>query len=191
MLNFFKKIWKPLVKLSWVLAIFVAAYWLTSLVQKSGVVRDIVFDLGYLGVLLLSLVSGFNLLVPIPAASFVPVFVEAGLSIWIIIFFIIVGTSIADSVSYVIGMLGRELAKSWGHKKLFRKLDELRSKHYWAPVVVLFFFAALVPLPNELILVPLGFMGYKIRHVLISYIAGNIIFATVTSFGIIRIFNII
>lgn len=191
MLDLFQKAWKPFFKLSLVLIVFVAAYELTRIVQEGGIVRDVVFDLGYSGVLLVSLVSGFNLLVPIPAVSFVPVFVEAGLNIWMVVFFIIVGTSIADSVAYAIGIIGRKFTKSWGRKKLFRQLDALRGKYYWAPVIFLFFFAAFVPLPNELVLVPLGFIGYKIRHVLISYVAGNIIFATFTSFGIIRIFNII
>ena len=191
MQNLSRKIRKSIIKLLWVAVVFVFMYWLTHLVQDNGVVRNLVLNLGYPGVLLVSLVSGFNLLIPIPAPFFIPVFVEAGLSIWVIIFFIIIGTSIADSISYVIGVVGREFAKSLKRRELFRWLDTLRNKYYWGPIVVLFFFAALVPLPNEIILMPLGFMGYKIRHVLISYVAGNIIFTTLSAFSIVNIFNII
>ena len=182
---------KALIKLLGVLVVFVIAFWLASLVQEEGAARNVIFTLGYPGVLIISIISGFNFFIPIPAVSFVPVFIEAGLNIWPIIFFIVLGTTIADSVAYIIGVTGREFFKSWTNKKLFIKLDVLRKRYYWSPVIVLFFFAAFVPFPNELLLVPLGFMGYKIRHVLIPYVAGNIVFTTLASLGITNLFNIL
>ena len=187
--NFLKEKRKPIIKLAVILIILAAIYFLFIVAQKDDAVRDTLFNLGYPGVFLIALVSGFNLLVPIPAVSFTPIFVEAGLNIWLLIFFIVLGTSIADSIAYAIGRVSRELAGSWIQEKLVKQLDRLKSKYYLGPLIALFLFAALAPLPNELILVPIGLMGYKFRYVFIPYLVGNTIFNTLVAFGITNIFN--
>lgn len=185
-----KLVVKSFIKLVGLFAIFFLAYFLFNLVQENGAVRETISNFGYFGVLIVSLISGFNLLVPIPTVSFVPAFIESGLDIWIVIFFIVIGTSFADSIAYVIGRVGREFTKSMNEKILFRRLTKMKEKYYWSPVIVLFLFATFVPLPNELLLIPLGFMGYKLKHLILPYIAGNTIFTTLTSFGAINIFSI-
>lgn len=185
-----KLVVKSSILLFGLIVIFFIAYLLANLVQENETIKSIIFDFGYIGVFIVSLISGLNLIVPIPVVSFVPAFVGAGLNIWIIIFFIVIGTGIADSASYFIGKIGREFSKSVKQKTLFKYLTNMRDKYYWSPIIILFLFATFVPLPNELLLIPLGFMGYKLKHLIIPYIAGNIIFTTLTSFGVINIFNI-
>lgn len=189
MLNLLKEKRKLFIRLAGILIILVTIYFLIIVAQKDGTVRDTLFNLGYPGVFLIALISGFNLFIPIPAVSFTPIFVEAGLNIWLLILFIVLGTSIADGIAYTIGRVGRELAGSWMREKLVKQLDRLKSKYYLGPLIALFFFAALAPLPNEIILVPLGLMGYKFRYVFIPYLAGNTIFNIFVAFGITNIFN--
>jgi len=187
--NFLKEKRKPIIKLAGILIILAAIYFLFIVAQKDGAVRDALFNLGYPGVFFIALVSGFNLLIPIPAVSFVPIFIEAGLNIWLLILFIVLGTSIADGIAYSIGRVGRELAGSWIREKLVKQLDRLKEKYYSGPLIALFFFAALAPLPNEIILIPLGLMGYKFRYVFIPYLAGNAIFNILIAFGITSVFG--
>lgn len=180
---------KPTIKLIIALAIIVVAFWLAQYIKDSEFARGVVGSYGYIGVFVISFISGLNLIVPVPAFSFVPLFLESGLTIWMIIVVMTIGMAFADSIAYFIGYSGRKLAKTWGTGKTFKHLDVLQHRYYWGPVVILFLYATLVPFPNELILIPLGFLGYKLRHLFLPYFAGNLIFNTFASFGIVNLFN--
>lgn len=184
-----RKIWSPILKLIGIAFILVLAFWFVRLAENSSFIRDIVFDYGYIGIFIVSIISGFNIIVPVPAVSFVPLFLEVGLSFWTIIFVMVAGLTVADLLGYAIGRSGRELASSWNHKKIFRRLDRMKSKHYFAPIVALFFYASLAPFPNEVMVIPLGFLGYRLSHIFIPLLLGNIIFTILASFGVINLFK--
>ena len=185
-----RKIWSPLLKLLGIAFILLLAFWLVRLAENSSMIVDIVFQYGYVGIFVVSVISGFNIVVPVPAVSFVPLFLEAGLSLKAVIATMVLGLTFADLLGYAIGRSGRELASTFHHKKIFRRLDTMRSKHYFAPIIFLFFFASLVPFPNEVLVIPLGFLGYRFIHVFIPLFLGNIIFTIIASFGVINLFKL-
>jgi len=53
------------------LAFFIGALYIGKYESDNSVVRDVVSRYGYLGVFVISFISGFNLAVPVPAISFV------------------------------------------------------------------------------------------------------------------------
>ncbi len=172
------------------LAIFALAFFLAHLARENELVRQTVENLGYLGVLIVSFISGFNLAVPIPAVAFLPLFLEAGLSFWICALIITFGMTVADSLVYAFASFGRRvLFDVWG-RNIRVRLDSLRVKHIFLPLLVLFFFAAFAPLPNEVLLIPMAFFGYKIKNVLPVIFLGNLVFVFLYSAIILGLFSI-
>jgi membrane protein YqaA with SNARE-associated domain len=186
-----RKLWKPMLAVVVVIVLTAVAFWGAKLVGENESIRSLVEGYRYLGIFIISLISGFNLIVPIPAVSFLPLFLEVGLSFVMIILVITVGVTIADFITFILGAFGRKIVESTRAKKIITKLTALKERHRGAPLVLLFFFAAFVPFPNEVLLIPLGFIGYRLAHVLPILFAGNIVFNTLAAIGIINLFAII
>ncbi len=182
---------KFILRFVFVLGLFVFAFWLAKTSQESAWILILVAEYHYFGVFILSFLSGFNTFVPVSVISFVPLFLEVGLSFWITVFVIILGITIADVLGFFLGFMGRDIARNVENVTLVKRLDALRERHYWGPVVVLFFYASLVPLPNELIVIPLGFMKYRLIHILPALLLGNIVFHVAVAYGVVKLFGIL
>jgi membrane protein YqaA with SNARE-associated domain len=180
---------------SYSLKIFVAilvitlAFWLAHLARESSFIQEMVAAYGYLGILVVSFASGFNLLVPIPAVSFLPLYAEAGLSVPVTVTLITIGVTVADSVAYLIGRLGREVAAEIDHNRVVAFFDRIQIKHKTAPLVVIYLFASLAPLPNEILVIPLGLMRFRFSTLFPLLLAGNATFNTLTALGLLHIFD--
>jgi membrane protein YqaA with SNARE-associated domain len=85
---------------------------LTEYVIKNPSSQDLIQDFGVIGLFIISFVAGLNLLVPVPAATFVPVFTAGGMSLPLIISILVVGTMAANLLAYVAGRYGGKYAKS-------------------------------------------------------------------------------
>lgn len=143
---------------------------------------------GFVGVLFISFVAGLNLFLPVPAATFVPVFAAGGMTLPSIIIFLIIGTMAANLFSYVAGRYGGKVVKSH-YPELQQKMIRLyRERSHWLPHFV-FLFTALVPLPDEVFLVPLGMIGVKLRQFIIPLFLGTIFYQTFAAYGIDNIFK--
>lgn len=177
-------------KLLTLVAFIVLAFFLGQIAQESETVRNIVFNYGYAGIFLIALISGFNLVVPIPAISFLPLFIESGLNYWVTIVFITFGMAVADVVVYLLGKAGRKaLTDSYGERILgwFRNIQ---AKYPRLPLFLLFIFASTVPLPNELLVIPLAFLNYRLLQVFPIVLAGNFVFNLLYTQGIFHIWSI-
>lgn len=182
---------KAVLQIIVVAAIVAAALWVGRFAQESDLIKDLVSRYGYGGIFLISVISGFNLAVPIPPVSFLPLFLVSGLNFWLIILIITAGITVADSVAYLLGKTGRLLLLSSTENSFLNRLERLRSHYYWAPLLALFLFVALVPLPNEVIVIPLAFLGYQLTRLLPLLFVGNVIFNTLSALGIINLFKVI
>lgn len=171
--------------------VVILAFSLGKNASESETIRSLVAGYGYFGILVISIVSGINLAVPIPAIAFLPLFLESGLNYWMTIFVISLGMTFGDSIAYLVGRAGRVFVESNIQKKIGKHLEVLQTRYHYAPLGALFLFAAFVPLPNELIVVPLSFFGYRLLHVMIPMLAGNILFNIFYSAGIIGFFKIL
>lgn len=172
-----------------VIAVFAAAFYFADIARENGTAREIVADYGYLGAFVVAVVSGFNLAIPIPAIAFLPLFLESGLNYWTTIGVITLGTAFADMAAFYIGRVGRQVFSHYYEGKIVARLDTLRRKYRWAPLALLFVFASVVPLPNEILVVPMGFLGYRLLYAVPIAVAGNFIFNTLYSIGVINLFE--
>jgi membrane protein YqaA with SNARE-associated domain len=167
---------KPILQVAALVAVMAAAVYVAHLAQGSEAIRDAVATYGYAGMFVVAVVSGFNLAVPVPSISFLPLFLESGLGFWQTIGVIAVGATTADIIAYFIGRVGRDFADKASKKRMVRWLERVEEKYPWAPLVILLLFVTFVPLPNEIVAMPLGFLGYRFWRILPVVFVGNFLF---------------
>ena len=162
--------------------------WVNLRAGDIGAVRETVASAGYWGLLAASVVSGFNLVAPVPVAVFYPFLVESGFDPVPTLATIALGMTGGDFLGYLVGDTTRALA----HNRLagFRaQVDALHGRHRFLPLGLLFVYAGFVPLPNEILVIPLAFMGYSMIGVMTAVLFGNVIFNTMLAFGVSWIFG--
>lgn len=169
------------------IAFVVLMIWLNRLDVGEGAIQDMATRFGYIGVFLAAVLSGFNILIPIPIVSFFPFFVESGLMPLMTILVIAVGMTIGDIFGYVIGYSGNKLIDA-ENKVVKRFLKVQQEKPALIPVI-LFLYAGFAPAPNELVIIPAGFLRIKFWTVIIPVLVGNFIFNSLVAFGLLSIFS--
>ncbi len=153
-------------------------------------VQEVVSSFGYLGVLIMAVIAGLNAIVPVPAATFTPVFLAAGLSIPLIIITLTLGTVIADFTGFFLGRLSRDLIAE-KHPKIFTFITEFRNNHAKWLLVVVGAYAAFAPLPNEVILIPLGLTGIRFTSLIIPLLIGNAVNQLLLVYGVIGLTSVL
>jgi membrane protein YqaA with SNARE-associated domain len=125
-------------------------------------------NFGYAGVFLLSLVGASSVIIPVPytvilltispAFDLIPFAIAAG-----------AGSAVGELVGYGVGRIGR--AALVGRKYLL-KMDAMQAIFKRYGIIVIFLFA-LTPLPDDLLFIPLGLMGYSIWKALAASMLGK------------------
>lgn len=159
------------------------ALWINAKSFDVTSIQHIVDRYGYAGVFLGGVISGFNILVPIPIITLFPFFVEIGLQPILTVVIISFGMVIGDLLGYVIGRVGRSTVEVTSPKTIER-LNTLRQRYPRGILVLLFIYAAFVPAPNELIVIPLSVLGVQLWKLLPIVVAGNIVFNSLVAFGL-------
>lgn len=170
------------------LAFTASAFFLADSITQNSRVGEFVRDLGVLGVILTGLVTGLNAFAPIPPATFAPLFLEADIPRWMVIGGFVIGTTIADSIGFLLGRLGSSYA-STSYPKVTERLQTWMEAHEkLIPFLILGFFL-FAPLPNEVILIPLAIIGYRYKRLIIPLILGNIGHHTLMVYGYETVFG--
>ncbi len=170
------------------LALF-GAFYVTQYIESHAEAQALLTDFGYPGALLLAFVFGISAVIPVPPGSFAPAFVAAGLSLPIIIVMLTLGTTLADLVGYYLGQHSREFIKE-RFPRTYRLVAQVRDKPAIYLYVVVFAYAAFVPLPNEALVIPLGVIGYHIRSFIIPLVLATLTNHTATSLGAAALFSL-
>lgn len=160
--------------------------WVNETAAQNIQVVEAVRRFGYPGLFVVSAVSGFNLLVPIPIIAFFPFLLEAGLDPVISVLIIGAGMTVGDMVGYLLGRAGRKMVEKphW-----LARIERVRERHRIAPYVLLFFYAAFAPLPNELIVIPMALIGCRWYGVVGAALGGNLIFNSLAAAGFTGFFS--
>lgn len=174
--------WKGLL----LLGVIGLAIWINTLELRDTFVYDIAQQFGYLGVFLAAIVSGFNVIIPIPLIAFFPTFVEIGLHPGLIIATVSLGMVFGDLLGYFLGRAGRATFEP-KNSVMLQRLEGMRSKHPLLPLVALFFYAGFAPAPNELVVIPMGYLKFPLWQILAAVLLGNVIFNVLAALGIVHI----
>ena len=145
-------------------------------------------EFGYFGVVVTAIIAGLNTFIPLPAATFTPLFMAAGLSFPLIIVALAVGTLIADYIGYTLGRVSREVFIE-KHPKSFAFFSRLQEGNRWLLFLVVLLYAAFAPFPNELILIPLALSGLRFITIIVPLLIGNLMHQTIFSYGITSLFE--
>lgn len=143
---------------------------------------------GYPGLFAVSVVSGFNVVWPVPVAWFYPFLIEAGFEPVPTLATIAVGMTGGDLLGYLIGNTTRNMS-SYRLARFRARAEAWHARHRFLPLGLLFVYAAVVPLPNELLVIPMAYMRYSMAGVMAAVLFGNVIFNTLMAFGVSLIFG--
>ena len=174
------------VKILAVAALVAFAVWVNVHAVEIAGVREAAAAAGYWGLFAASVISGFNLLAPVPVALFYPFLIESGFAPLPTLVTIAVGMTGGDFLGYLVGnatrdMLGYRLRRL--RARLERMLDALRARHRLLPYGLLFLYAAFAPIPNELVVIPMAFMRCSLAGVMTAVLCGNVIFNSLMASG--------
>lgn len=157
--------------------------WVNLRAGELAGLREAVAAAGYWGLLGVSVVSGFNLVAPIPVAVFYPFLMESGFAPVPTLATIALGMTLGDLLGYLIGDATRELA----HDRLAgirARAEALHARHRFLPLGLMFLYAAFAPFPNELLVIPMAFMRYSLIGVMTAVLCGNVVFNTMVALGV-------
>lgn len=172
---------------STVVLVWIASLYLADYVTESDIARSIVANFGYFGILVIAVISGINVLIPVPAATFVPIFTAAGLWLPFIIILLVVGTTIADLLGYFVGRWSRDFTATHYPNTYERVLTINNHHHVWL-LPAIFLYAALIPLPNEAVIIPVALVGVRFKTILLPLMVGTLINQTALALGANNIF---
>ncbi len=138
---------------------------------------DLVVQYGYAGAFIVSVLGNLTILIPVPSALVVYAF---GSALDPLILGIVsgIGSTVGEFSAYLVGRGGRMALKG----KQIERLESVRKLVARYGVVTVFLFA-LLPLPDDLLLVPLGVMGYDWRRILVSMLVGKTIMCVVVAYA--------
>lgn len=164
-------------------------FWLASIIDNNPVWREFIQNYGVIGMLTVSIFAGLNPFVPVPPATFAPTFLAGGFTYLTIVFFYTIGTTIADSIGFLLGKLGRQTVEV-----RYPKFQKFVTDHLASHRILLYTFIGcyitFAPLPNELILIPLALAGQRYLPLLPVLIVGNAIHHTLLIYGYDSVFRL-
>lgn len=175
-----------------VVIIVIAAAYFAPQIMQNDTVMSIVDRLGYGGIFIIALISGFNIVVPIPAVVFTPLFLEAGYSFFFVAIVMALGMTSGDLLGYMIGHVTRSVVSEHTTSRRMTRLVHWAERHgRAAPYALLFVYATFAPGPNELLVIPMAFLGYRLKYMFPIVFIGNCFFVALGAFGIIQLVNIL
>lgn len=131
---------------------------------------------GYIVAFVVSLVGGLSTLINFPYQLIIFTLGAGGLNPIFLGIIAGSGVMVGDSISYFIGFRGRSVLPD-KLLVLFKKLYHWCLKcPPWLVPVALYLYGALIPFPNDLIVIPLGLARYSYWALIIPLGLGNITF---------------
>ena len=129
--------------------------------------NGLVYTYGYLGAFIACIIGNVTIIIPVPFALIVYAFgsVLNPLFLGIVCG---VGSTIGEMSSYLVGRGGRRVIESRYGDRL-DMVEKLVEKHGMLVV----FLVALLPIPDDLLLIPLGLMKYSVEKTMIAMLFGK------------------
>ncbi len=138
---------------------------------------NLVATYGYGGAFLISLFGNFTVFFPVPFAITIYAF-GATLNPLLLGFVCGVGSTIGEFSAYIIGRGGRRVINDRYGKQL--ETAKLLVQRYGMAIIFLF---AITPLPDDLILIPLGMLRYNLKKALVAMFAGKFMMCTAIAYA--------
>jgi membrane protein DedA with SNARE-associated domain len=156
------------------IAFIAFAIWLAT-IEFEGALGDFVSRWGYPGYFIAASIAGINIFVPTTHLIFTAPLLNAGLNPWLLVVCGAFGATLADGVGYFLGSSGRTTF-SEPLTRIARSLTNTVTKWPRLAPAILFLWAAFMPLPNEILVIPAGVLGYGMVRTGLITLGGNLVF---------------
>jgi membrane protein YqaA with SNARE-associated domain len=139
--------------------------------------NDLVANYGYMGAFFISTFGNFTVFFPVPFVLTIYAF-GATLNPLMLGLVCGLGSTVGEFSAYLIGMGGRRVL----HDRYSKQLDTAKKLVEKYGVAIIFLFA-LLPLPDDLILIPLGMMKFDIKRAIAAMFAGKFLMCTAVAYA--------
>ncbi len=99
---------------------------------------------------------------------------------------IAVGMTIGDAVAIVLGVMGRHTIRP-PDSAFVRWAETVRVQHPERVWIGLTAFAAFVPLPNETVILPLAYLGFRPAGIVACAFVGHVVFNALAALGLLQL----
>jgi len=144
--------------------------------------RELAMQYGYLGVFVISFLSASSIVIPVPYTVII-LFLGAYTQMDMVMLALAsgLGSALGEIVGYAVGRTAHHVVKEERKKKMEAMLKVLTAKGYLAPILVFLF--ALTPLPDDLLFIPLGLLGYPVLMWLLPCFVGKMFMAYIVAYA--------
>lgn len=137
---------------------------------------------GYAGMFVLAFLGGITTLVPLPYFVVVISLGAIGLNPYLIGLAAGLGATLGDTVSYFVGYHGKNFFSS-GSQRFFDRIRLGLTRWPALTPLFLFLYGAIVPLPDDLVIIPLGLVRHHYFSTVIPVGLGKIVMNTNLALG--------
>jgi membrane protein YqaA with SNARE-associated domain len=142
-----------------------------------GWMGEMVATYGYAGAFLISIFGNFTIFFPVPFTITIYAF-GATLNPLLLGLTCGLGSTIGEFSAYLVGMGGRKVIEGRYGERL--ENAKLLIERYGMAIIFLF---ALLPLPDDVILIPLGMMRYDLKKALVAAFLGKVAMCTIVAYA--------
>lgn len=142
-----------------------------------GWMADLVTNYGYAGAFLISIFGNFTIFFPVPFTITIYAF-GATLNPLLLGLVCGVGSTVGEFSAYLVGVGGRKVIEGRYEKRL--ESAKRLIERYGATIIFIF---ALLPLPDDIILIPLGVLRYDLKKALGAMFLGKTIMLTFVAYA--------
>ena len=144
--------------------------WTNVLVSVVTEGQNFISEWGYLGILLVSLVSSASILFPIP--DFILIFTLGSvLNPFLVALFAAIGSGTGECTGYILGLGGKEILK----KKYGKQLKGVREKFTKYGSFIWIIILGATPLPDDIVGIFCGIIRYDFKKFYIAAFIGKLI----------------
>jgi len=143
--------------------------WLISLSETQG----------YVGGFVAAFLANFSIVIPIPYTVVIVLIAATGINPLLLGIVSGLGAGIGESSSYFLGYFGQSLTKDI-YKRNLAVLRRLIAKKRWYVYIILFLIGA-TPIPDDIFIVPLGFLRYGFFQMLLPVAIGKMVITILLS----------
>lgn len=143
--------------------------WLISLSETQG----------YAGGFIAAFLANFSIVIPVPYTVVIVLIAATGINPLVLGIVSGIGAGIGESSSYFLGYFGQALTKDI-YKRNLAVLRRLIARKRWYVYVILFLIGA-TPIPDDIFIVPLGFLRYGFWQMLLPVALGKMIITILLS----------
>lgn len=147
------------------------------ILQQLDWMEQLAYNYGYLGVFIISLIGALSIVFPIPY-TVVIYMLGSFLDPFLIAISGGFGSAVGEFIGYVLGYFGRIII----NEEKRRKMDYmLKIFDRYGPIAVFLF--SLTPLPDDLLIIPLGIMRYNPIKFFIVCVMGKTLMCLIVALG--------